>query len=140
MSNVHLFLEQESGTGDVIDIHYYCHFCGTQRALPDWPAPESLDYPVCCEDCKDRLPVPLTQDGERYMDEVMPKYAWPGGYTVVYYDKDGEVWCPDCRREANPEYGFSSPQTYDEGPIIQCAECNGDIESSYGDPDASDDS
>ena len=26
--------------------------------------------------------------------------------------------------------------TYDEGPTQQCAECGGDIESSYGDPDA----
>lgn len=134
MSNVHLeFIED--ATGDLVDILYRCHVCGENEGIKDWPAPDALDYPVYCEDCSDRLPVPLTQDGERYMDETMPMYAWPGGYTVVYYDEQGDIWCPSCRRQAPADIKFHPPQTYDEGPTEYCIECNSTIESSYGDPD-----
>lgn len=68
MSNVHIeFIEDEKG--DLVDIKYFHHFCSPENLL-DWPAPESLDYPVYCEKCKERIfEVPLTVDGEKFMAE-----------------------------------------------------------------------
>ena len=71
----------------------------------------------------------------------LPKYAWPGGYTLVYYCTNGDVICPDCAQKALsdpdefPEYKPTEYSTYDEGPTMQCDSCQCDIESSYGDPD-----
>lgn len=81
------------------------------------------------------------------------KYAWPGGYTVIYITKTGDVICPDCaqsvvdeflKQDDDTKYGWPHDdpvigcQTYDEGPDEECAECREPIESSYGDPDAED--
>jgi hypothetical protein len=81
---------------------------------------------------------------------TLVKYAWPGGYTIIYITKQGEVICPDCAQEVVTEflkqdddtkYGWMHDdpvigcQTYDEGPDEECAECSEAIESSYGDPD-----
>lgn len=85
------------------------------------------------------------------------KYAWPGGYPIVYFDMDNEPMCPDCAQkeiddhekereeaqehdmEAEVEKCRTYPVAYDvhyEGPDIICAECNKAIPSAYGDPEA----
>lgn len=136
MSNVHVFLEEDQD-GDLVDIHYYCCFCGSAEGVDEWPAPESLDYPVYCTECGDRLPVLLSEYGQKELEERYPKYAWPGGYTVVYYDDEGEVYCADCARQTNANTKVT-PVVYDEGPSMFCTECNAELESSYGDPDEQD--
>ena len=104
---------------------------------------------------------------DRYVDSdsgQLITYAWPGGYPVVYYDKDYEPLCPDCANklrnewvEAVKEYESTTEEdikqevywavqmcadampryggVYYEGPVTLCAECNAGIESAYGDPD-----
>jgi len=82
----------------------------------------------------------------REQDGTLPKYAWPGGYPILYVMADGAVLCPDC---ANGQNGSDASETADdpgwrldgmsvhyEGPPEHCAHCNVEIESAYGDPDA----
>lgn len=76
------------------------------------------------------------------------KYAWPGGYPVIYLAQDGEVFCPDCANGKNdsdayvegtrPEedrdeqWEICGGDIYYEGDPIPCVHCNGEIESAYG--------
>jgi hypothetical protein len=96
----------------------------------------------------------------REEDGKFPTYAWPGGYTIIYLMADGEVLCPDCanlpeayttkeKREAqrsgadrddprdftDKDWEIVAVDVYDEGPPLHCANCNKEIESSYGDPE-----
>lgn len=86
----------EDARGDLIDIEYFCRACANEHVVGStnclcgdpsrhapsitypflsevepkpWPAPEALDYPVYCGSCGERLPVPLTADGEAYCRE-----------------------------------------------------------------------
>lgn len=74
-------------------------------------------------------------------DGKLPTYAWPGGYSFVYYTEQGEEMCPDCANIefSDPHLGFGDPPTdYDvhyEGPPVQCVGCNLMIPSEYGDPE-----
>ena len=78
-----------------------------------------------------------------------PAYAWPGGYQIVYTVADCEIICPDCANgengsiastdsDADEQWRIESMDIYYEGPPVQCANCNQDIESAYGDPEADD--
>ena len=71
--------------------------------------------------------------------------AWPGGYPVYAYMSDGEALCFECTRDSDEVHEdascrdgwcFVGADVYWEGPTMQCAHCNGDLESAYGDPDA----
>lgn len=70
--------------------------------------------------------------------EPLPSYAWPGGYPIIYGDRDNNTLCPACANKLrHDEYG-GRPLWYDvhwEGPALHCDECNAVIESAYGDPD-----
>lgn len=78
---------------------------------------------------------------------ALEQYAWPGGYPVIYLprgpsgDVTGDVLCADCamreRDAGNMPHGMLC-DVYMEGPSEFCAECNREIESAYGDPDAPD--
>ena len=39
----------------------------------------------------------------RNEDGTLVEYAWPGGYTVVYYTADGGTLCAECARMAEAE-------------------------------------
>jgi hypothetical protein len=67
-------------------------------------------------------------------DGTLPQYSSVGGYTIAYYTKDGDTMCAECT--ADPENGAEYSDVHYEGPSEYCAECNKEIESSYGDPDA----
>lgn len=59
-----------------------------------------------------------------------------GGYPIAFLDKDNEILCADCARQA-----FFDRESFDsvilwEGPSEYCAECNREIPTAYGDPDA----
>jgi hypothetical protein len=77
---------------------------------------------------------------ESTSDRSLPKFAWPGGYTLIYLDAEIEILCAECADIYVKEGGkLSAYGTYDEGPTIYCEECNAEIESSYGDPDQEED-
>lgn len=73
-------------------------------------------------------------------------YAWPGGYELHYYTKDGGVLCHNCANEHvmrtvdpdDEQFYIVGGDVYWEGPATQCDHCGHDIESEYGDPDAED--
>lgn len=73
-------------------------------------------------------------------DGSFPAYAWPGGYPIVYYSAEGNVYCPECanQTEAEPEIAFWDIY-YEGGPEI-CNGCGTLIESAYGDPEEDNDS
>lgn len=71
--------------------------------------------------------------------------VWPGGYPVMYLDKQGSILCPECARAAdadraeNPDLAPVDGDVYWEGPAMACDECGAEIESAYGDPESDDD-
>jgi len=77
---------------------------------------------------------------ERDSDGKLPAYAWPGGYPLMYLDRDNSTLCADCATKAMddpdevPQFKPRSCDVYYEGPTMQCDQCNADIESAYGDP------
>lgn len=36
----------------------------------------------------------------RTSDNKLPAYAWPGGYPIIYIDRDCSVLCADCATKA----------------------------------------
>ena len=72
--------------------------------------------------------------------EPLPAFAWPGGYPLLYLDKDGEVMCAVCATVAL-DTDESPPESYHvfyEGSPVECAVCDKRQESAYGDPDEED--
>ena len=76
---------------------------------------------------------------------LLPVYAWPGGYPVVYITTDGGTFCPDCANGQNGSEARTEPGNYPndgwvivghaihwEGDPISCDHCNTEIESAYG--------
>lgn len=81
-------------------------------------------------------------------EEVIPAFAWPGGYQLYYVCRDGGVLCPDC---VNKEIDLISSALEDdfdkqwrvigtdvnyEDNDLTCDHCNGLIPASYGDDHA----
>lgn len=73
-----------------------------------------------------------------------PAFAWPGGYSIVYYTADCALLCAKC---ANGENGSEAELEHEEkqwrlehsdvrweGPTEQCEHCNADMPTEYGDP------
>ena len=83
--------------------------------------------------------MPTDKQFQRTPDGKLSSFAWPGGYPLLYVNKDNEVFCPDCANEIEksgedwekPTYCFA----HFEGKPIVCEECGAGTESSYGDPD-----
>ena len=80
---------------------------------------------------------------------TLPPYAWPGGYQIVYYFADGEACCADCANGENDSDATLDPNetggwrldfygVHWEGPPEFCAQCNKELPSEYGDPEAPD--
>lgn len=88
---------------------------------------------------------------QRIIDSVKraarDRYAWPGGYPLYILMSDGEPLCTQCARanfrqiarstrdDVRGDWVAEGADIYWEGPPMQCAHCNTDIESAYGDPD-----
>ena len=77
-----------------------------------------------------------------------PKFAWPGGYPLLYVTHDGCVLCADCAK-ADAD-AFYADDSFDDGadlemsvgpnwedPSLYCDECSERIESAYAEDDAS---
>lgn len=71
---------------------------------------------------------------EEVLNELFTNYSFPGCYTIIFQLEDGTILCADCARkefEDNPDISIHC-STYDEGPLMNCDDCNAEIESSYG--------
>ena len=79
------------------------------------------------------------------------KYAWPGGYPLMLLMVDGESICPDCAKREwklaayatrhpghDKQWEVAGVYTHLEGPPVQCAHCNKEIESAYGEDEDED--
>lgn len=78
------------------------------------------------------------------------EFAWPGGYRKLFVMSDGELMHFNCVRENLREvltaqrespyehsgWRVEGVEVYWEGPSMFCCQCNEEIESEYGDPDA----
>lgn len=78
---------------------------------------------------------------ERDTDGKLPAYAWPGGYQIVYYASDNGTLCSKCANSYKEgrdceELKPVAADIYWEGPSMLCQNCDIEIESAYGDPDA----
>ncbi len=68
--------------------------------------------------------------------------AFPGGYSIRYLCADGETVCADCANSTVSDSDAwegdrpETPYIYWEGATFQCARCQEDIASEYGDPEA----
>ena len=82
---------------------------------------------------------------ERLPDGKFPAYAWPGGYTLLYLDRENSTLCADCATTSAddpdevPQFKPVACDVYYEGPNLYCDQCNAVIESAYGDPDEDED-
>ena len=69
------------------------------------------------------------------------KHAFPGGYSIRYLMEDGATLCADCTNgdatwdNNDPQWRIHAQYIYWEGPTKNCAHCNGEMPSEYGDPD-----
>lgn len=111
-------------------------------------------YPTCDACQAEHDYVALTSDGIRWrqsrnwsermrkaLDDhkgKLPAFTSLGSYTMVYYDTDGSEICAKCANNPDLDLALQDCDVYWEGPTVQCAECNDDIESSYGDPEGPD--
>ena len=71
----------------------------------------------------------------------LPRFSSFGSYRIHYVEfPSGDDLCALCAanqlREEAPPRGELLHGGYPEGPTLHCAECNAEIESDYGDPDA----
>ena len=69
-----------------------------------------------------------------FPDGQLPKFTSLGSYTLLYFAVDGEILCAPCA--SIPSNKAAVYDVFYEGHSEYCVECNGEIESSYGDPDA----
>jgi hypothetical protein len=68
-------------------------------------------------------------------DGTLPAVAWPGGYPIVYYTRDGLTVCPRCANDADTSDPVVDGGVYWEGPVILCDDAGEPIASAYGDPE-----
>lgn len=79
----------------------------------------------------------------RDANDGYPKYAWPGGYPVVYVCADGGTLCAECANGKNgseahtkkgtpPDWRLVGYDIHYEGAPETCDHCSAVIESAYG--------
>jgi hypothetical protein len=72
----------------------------------------------------------------RNADGMLPAYAWPGGYPVLYLDNLNDTLCAEC---ASKTSDTAACFVHYEGPAEECAECGDLVASAYGDPNDAED-
>lgn len=78
----------------------------------------------------------------------LPQYTSPGSYTILYAVTGTNTWlCAKCATAAHHAGMALVHGSFDEGPAVECEgsslydldlDCDTEIASSYGDPDADD--
>lgn len=99
----------------------HIHLTACDRIDPEWKAVEASDTNVDCPDC--------------LREQDLPACAWPGGYTLLYFDNEGNEYCHKCATKARIEGTVITPDVFYEGSDVECCECGIYIESAYGDPE-----
>lgn len=72
-------------------------------------------------------------------------YAFPGGYQINYYTRDGGILCAQCvednlelirsaKEDNDPQWDIVAMEINYEGPSEFCDNCGKELESEYGDP------
>lgn len=86
----------------------------------------------------------------REKDGSFPHYAWPGGYRMVYWAKDGGLLCAECANKhghvadgtdctsEDAQWRLEGQDVLWEGPDWQCDHCGQTFPTEYGDPDVPD--
>lgn len=86
----------------------------------------------------------------RDLNDLLPARSWPGGYTLIYLSKDGEILCARCATaeldrwsdadERGPSLLGSSDDNWYDGPTRvdvlyegreRCADCDDIIVGAY---------
>ena len=72
----------------------------------------------------------------RNSDGKLSAYAWPGGYTIVYYDGEDSTLCVECARKSDKEEEIPTFRPVAcainyEDPELFCGQCSQRIESAY---------
>lgn len=66
-------------------------------------------------------------------NNVLPSYAWPGGYPIFYFDAENNILCPSCAMENDD---LSAPVVdFDinwEDSWLTCDQCGKKIQAAYG--------
>ena len=81
---------------------------------------------------------------QRDSDGELPKYAWPGGYSLFYILADCAALCSDCANRRNGSIASMNDETdkhwrivaYDinyEDTSLYCEHCNAIIPAAYAD-------
>lgn len=97
----------------------------------------------------DNPALPHESDQHSIWPGQLQRYTFPGGYSVRYLMADGESICADCANGENgsetmnpdpdyqgdPQWQILESYIHWEGPPEQCAHCNREMESEYGDPE-----
>ena len=82
-------------------------------------------------------PIPTVSDIKALYRKIFANFSSLGGYTVLFNSKgDGSNLCGKCAMKRfilDKEDMYIG--TYEEGPMLNCDDCNEEIESSYGDPE-----
>lgn len=99
--------------------------------------PETEAHRVWAELRGGRYAISRAEAYREQIRDLFKNWAFPGGYTVLFTTDNGDCLCADCARKVYlDECTDVSCGSYDEGPTMYCDECNREIESSYGDPEA----
>lgn len=107
-------------------------------------------YPVCSQCHEKHTYVNLTDEGrieefnasEKIKDlmhsngGVLPKYTWPGGYPIAYFDAENNTLCQACAMKNN-EFSskLDSCSINWDNPDLHCDHCGERIESAYAEED-----
>ena len=74
----------------------------------------------------------MNLDEIRNDDGKLPACAWPGGYPMLYLDKEDNVLCPKCaNRGVDQSQEVTAYDVNYEDPSCYCNDCGDRIESAY---------
>ena len=63
--------------------------------------------------------------------DLLPRFAWPGAYSLFYITRQGGILCPDCVNDDPDEIAQRDINL--EDPLMYCDGCGKRIPSAYGD-------
>lgn len=69
----------------------------------------------------------------------MERWAWPGGYPIVYLTSAMDPICGECAQEVDFQEEICYQEINWESQGEVCCGCNKELESAYGSPEGSDD-
>jgi hypothetical protein len=74
---------------------------------------------------------------ERRSDGTLPAFTSLGSHPIAYYTATFDTLCAVCASKDDTSDPAVWADVHYEGPPEECCDCGAEIESAYGDPDAS---